>query len=365
MAFCFCLALRQVPAEVQRKYCVVTLRTLPSDTSVASFSAVLLGGLVALAVALGFLALSVALGFAQVDVYGSTPLSGVLPALGLPSVIGVALGLAAGAFVAGHLAGAAGVAHGLATWGLLSFFSASVAVSALGTAANTAASATGTVVSATGSALGGAARGAGSAVGGIASGAGDATGMVSPDLLGDMDWDETRGRLEETLRGTEIPELDPATLEQDFRAAGQEVADAGRALLLRPTDAGQILDDLGTRLSARLDAKAESINRQDAVNALVANGMTPEQADRSVTEAEQILADARTSLDEGLTRARQTVEDIRQAMATAEQQAREAADAAAAAASSAGWWAFLGAILGAVIAAAAGAAGARSRETFV
>lgn len=352
-------------AEAYRTYRIVTLRTLPSDTNVASLGAVLLGGLVALAVAVGFLALSVALGFAQVDVYGSTPLSGVLPALGLPSVIGVALGLAAGAFVAGHLAGAAGVAHGLATWGLLSLFSASVAVSALGTAATTAASATGTVVSATGSALGGVARGAGSAVGGVASGAGDATGMVSPDLLGELDWDETRARLEETLQGTEIPELDPATLEQDFRAAGQEIADAGRALLLRPTDAGEILGDLGDKLSARLDAKAEAINRQDAVNALVANGMTPEEADRAVTEAEQVLSDARSALDAGLTRARQTVDEIQQAMATAEQQARDAADAAAAAASSAGWWAFLGAILGAVIAAGAGAAGVLSREAFI
>lgn len=334
-----------------------TVASLPGRPALSSFSSVFLGALIAAAIAIAFASLSVALGFGAIDAYSDNPLAGVGTALGIPSVIGLALGLAIGAFVTGRFAGACGYSHGLATWATFLMLAALASSMAVSGAVRATGEAAGTILTTAGSAVGGVAQGAGSALGGISS--------LNGDLLGNVDWKQTSDQIKQTLRNTQIDGLQPDQFEQSFQAAAQDIKDAVRSIAINPAKTDEILTSLGDKLSEQVKAKTANFNRDDAITALVNNGMDRPSAEQAVDNAKRLVDQTGQAVDQGIERAKQTIAEIKQASEDLKNKAQEAAAQAAAATSKAAWWAFIAAIIGAIVASFAAEAGVKSREKYV
>lgn len=322
--------------------------------SVSSFSSVLLGAIIAAAIAISFSALSFALGFGTIDVYSDNPLAGIATAVGIPSVIGIALGIAVGAFVAGRLAGGAGYSHGLATWASLLILAVSAGAIAASGAVRTTGNVAGAVITSAGSAVGGVAQGAGSAIGGGMS-------ALNTDVLGDIDWNAKSQEIQQTLRNTRIDGLQPEQIEEAFKAAAQDIKDAARSIAINPAKIDEILSNLSNKLTERAASSTAEFDRNDAVTALVNNGWQQSEAEQAVDNAKRLIDQSRDAAQQGIERAKQTVAQIQQASEDLKNKSREVADAAAAAASTAAWWTFIAALVGALVSAFAGRAGVRSR----
>lgn len=323
--------------------------------SVSSFSSVLLGAIIAAAIAISFSALSLALGFGTLDVNAQNPLAGVGTAAGVPSVVGIVLGIAIGGFVAGRLAGAAGYSHGLATWASLLIIAALTSALAAGGAIKATSNVAGSMIAGTGSAIGSAAQGAGSA---LSSG----FSAINTEVLGDVNWSETSQEMQKTLRDTRIEGLQPEQLEENFKAAAQDIKDAARSFAINPSNSDAILKELGDKLKQRAESKASQFNRDDAIAALVNNGWQRADAEKAVDNAKALLDKSGEAVKQGIERAQQTVEEIQKASEDLKNRARQAADETAKAASKASMWTFIAALIGALVSAFSGQLGVRSRE---
>lgn len=326
-----------------------------SFPSVSSFSSIIVGAIVAAAIAISFSALSLALGFGNIDVNAQNPLAGVGTAAGIPSVLGLVIGLAIGAFITGRLAGAAGYSHGLATWASLLILAALASAMAAGGAIRATGSVAGSVITGTGSAVGGAAQGAGSILS-------NGFNAISTDVLGDIDWKETSKEIQQTLRDTEIDGLQPEQLQASFDKAAQDIKNAARAFAINPTNGDAILKDLADKLKETAESKAAEFNRDDAIKVLTDKGLELADAEKAVDNAKALLDQTNEKLQQGVEQAQKVVTDIQAAGAELKEKARQAADEAAAAASKAAWWTFIAALIGAIIAAFAGNFGVRSRQ---
>lgn len=324
-------------------------------TSASSFSSVILGAIIAAAIAISFSALSLALGFGSVDVNAQNPLAGVGTAAGIPSVIGIIIGIAIGGFVAGRLAGAAGYSHGLATWASLLILAALASAVAAGGAIRATSNVASSVIAGTGSAIGGAAQGTGSA---LSSG----FDAINTEVLGDVNWKDASQEVRQTLRDTKIEGLQPEQLEATFKGAAQDIKDAARAFAINPSNGDAILNELGEKLKQRAESKTSEFDRDAAVTALVNNGWERPDAEKAVDNAKALIDKSGETVKQGVERAQQTVAEIQKTSEEFKNKARQAADDAASAASKASLWTFIAAVLGALVAAFSGQFGVRSRE---
>lgn len=268
----------------------------------ASLSAVIVGGVVAVAVGVTLTALGAAIGAGLVDaVERDTPsASSFTMGAGAWMLATNVVGLFIGGLVAGRLSGAwskeDGAFHGLGVWAIASLFALMLM---------------GGVVGRVGSAVG-------SAAGGVASSmtqaAGAAAGAAAPQL--NVNPQEMVNRVRAALSAP----ADPARMNGDQRAA--EIA---RIIGNRITQ-GNLNDADRQRLNTLIAAEA---------------GLSPEEADRRVRAYE---AEAQRVAQE------------------TEQRAREAANATAKAASLSAWWFFATMLLGG-LAAFFGAGRGAERET--
>lgn len=363
---------------------MVDTRVYP-EVKAASWGAIFAGAVTALAVSVTLGFLGVALGFGAFDGTSSTPFAGVGTAFGLSSAVVMLVALAAGGFVAGRLAGQDGLIHGLVSWGLALLFGVVISVWALTGAARTAASTAGTVAGGVASATGTVLEAAGSAVGGLAGGAADAVGggadalagLIDDTLLADVDFGTSEAEIRTALANTEIETLQPAALEAELAAAREDIAAAGRALVVDPGQWDVIARDLAQDLGARAEAVVTEIDRQEVINTLVANtDLTPAEAAEATDNAIAAYAELSETVQTGLVEAEARIstavdeaeaaiarlqQEAQAALEEAEAEARRIADEAAAAATRAALWSFVAAALGAAVAGAAGLYGARSR----
>lgn len=317
-----------------------------------SWGAIFAGVVVALAVMMTFSLVASALGLGIVDPTSDDPFDGVGTAVGLWTVLTLAVGFGAGGFVAGVLAVRAGFLHGLAVWATSAIALMIAVVMAVSGLIGAAGSIVGTVASAVGTTVGTVADVAGDAVGA------SVEGVV--DQLGDVDTSGLTDDVEQVLVATEIPELQPEYLQNQVDEVRGEVADAAVALVTNPGSYEEALDELAASLEERASTISEAVDQEAIAAAVAANtDLTEDEAQAAVAnavgwtegatdEVAQFFGDAEANLTQAREDVGQLVDDARQGL-----------DDASDAASRAAVWAFIGLLLGAAVTAFAGLWGSR------
>lgn len=318
----------------------------------ASWGAIVAGVAVALAVLIAFALVAAALGLGMTDPTSDQPFDGVGMAVGLWTILTLALAMAAGGFVAGVLAVKAGFLHGLAVWAATTIAAAVVVVLAISGVVGVAANLTGAVASNLGRAAGTLAETAGDAVSSATEGVADAVGDV--DLTG-LDDD-----IEQILADTGVPELQPDYLQGQVDEVRTEIGDAARQLLTDPGGYEQILDDLAASLQERSETIVDAVDRDAVATAVAENtDLTDDEATEAVDEAVEWAEQAGAAFGDALDDAQAALDDARETVVGLVDDARETLDDASDAAARAALWTFVGVLVAAVIASFAGLWGSR------
>lgn len=317
-------------------------------SSNASWGAIFVGVVVALAVLLTLSLVAAALGLGIADPTSDDPFDNVGTAVGLWSIVSLAVALAAGSFVAGVLAVRAGVMHGLAVWATSTLALVVAVVFAVSGALGVA----GSVVGSVGSAIG-------SGAGTVAGVAGDAVGAATAaigDELGDVDGAALSDDVQQVLADTGVAELQPDYLEAQLEGARSEVGDAAVELVTDPGRYEEIFGELASSLQTRVDEISEAVDR-DAIATSVATNtdLTGAEAEEAVEEAVAAVESTTELFDNAQAALAEAGEEVPQLIDDARQTLDDAADAAARAA----LWAFAGLVIGAAIASFAALWGSR------
>ncbi|UNE53809.1 TIGR04086 family membrane protein [Bartonella machadoae] len=329
-----------------------------------SWSAIFAGLITALATSICLSFLVAALGFNQMDFTSSTPFAGTFLSFGIGSLIVMLISLALGSFVAGRFAESSGTLHGFLTWALLTLIMTLQAVHVVSSTAKIGAKAVGESTSAlqqTGDSL--------------------KTNLV-PFFSqendnnfakffreikdNDVDFDKLRSELHTLLKKSDIPALNPDRLKQSYQAALKEISSAITAFKEDPSHTGTILKNLSEHLSDRIEDITEDINQNDIVNALMNNGMTRADAQKTANNALDLYQTAEAKTEQALKNLEAQAHTLSQKLNSTMKDARHSADKAATTASHMGWWGFLGSLIGAILSSVCGYYGYRSRkDTFM
>lgn len=318
----------------------------------ASWSAILAGVVVAIAVLLTVSLVTAALGLGIADPTSNDPFDNVGWAVGLSSIVALALAVAVGGFVAGALAVRAGFMHGLAVWASSTIALVVAIVFAVSGVFGVAGSLLGSVGSAIGSGAGNLADAAGSAVGDVSDGIADS--------VGDVDTSGVTDDVRQVLIDTDVPELQPDYLEGQVDDIRTDIADAAQDLATNPGDYETVLDDLASSLQERVDNIADSVNEDAIADAVAKNtDLSAAEADEAVSNATGAAQDAADQFEESLTAAQDAVADAQEKIPQFVDDARRTLDDASDAAARAAAWAFVGLVIAAAVASSAGLWGSR------
>ncbi|WP_336277049.1 YrzE family protein, partial [Bartonella sp. CB178] len=264
-----------------------------------TWSAILGGLVIMLAVSVCLSFLVAALGFGQVDLGSQSPFQWSLLSVGISSLIVTIISLASGSFVAGRFAETSGAFHGFLTWALLTLI---MAIQAIFLASN-AASLSAKAVLKGGSAI-----------------QQTVTNDVFPALLKLSDEDfETfvRGKngngadfdkLRTLIDENEIPALNPDRLKQTYKAALKDIGSAMEDFKDDPSHYQAHLKNLGERLSGHVQAITEKIDRDDVVNTLINNGMTRAAAENTTDEAIDLYQAAKAKTERAINTLEQQID---------------------------------------------------------
>ena len=294
----------------------------PAKRTRVSWGAIFAGAVVATAITLLLTLLGVGGGLITSDALTGADGLGLFAAIWY--VISGTVGLLAGGYVAGRLAGSPSprdaVLHGLTTWGLTTVFAAWLVTSLAASLISGAASLAGTAVQATGTAVGGVASGVGSATGQVAGGAlsaaGGAVGAVDDIPLPDVDWSKYGSMANDLIKKT-----------------GANPAQTADEMGEQPVAAAK---DFAANVRKWVDGD-ESVSQEELIQVVTSNSDVSEaQAKKSLDDIKSGYATAKTQATEAYETAKAEASDAydtaemraTQAYETAKTEATEAAQTA-------------------------------------
>ncbi|RZK76526.1 MAG: hypothetical protein EOO85_11140 [Pedobacter sp.] len=312
-----------------------TIHTLKDRSAIGfinrlSWSAIIAGVLIAIAVQLLLSFLGIGIGMGSIDpIEESKPFSGLGTGALIWWIVSMLVSLFTGGWVAGwfsnHVQKADLILHGLLTWCLLTFLNMYLITSSVGK-----------IVGGVGSVI---TKGVSLAGKGISAAAPEAGGLIKNQLGIDQN---TFGKLKEEaqllLKQTGKKELQPGALKEQATQATGEGKVTGKEILENPQQAQQKLDSLFSKLFSAGDSTFSEVD-QDALVNIVQN-----RTGKSKTESEQIVQNWVSTLNTAK-------EKVKEVKVEAEQKAREVGDDVASALSKFAIFSFIGMILGAVSAA--------------
>jgi hypothetical protein len=329
-----------------------------AEPAIISWGAVFAGATSVISVSILLGLLGAALGFGLVDAQSSDPVSTAGWAVGIWTALSLLISLAVGGFVSGYLAGAGGWTHGFLSWSValvaalvLSAMAVAGTVRAAGSLMGTVASATGSVVSSTAGATGDAIS--------------DGVSALVDRIEGEVSLDGLQDDTLDALRASEIEALNPDRIEAEIAGARDDIAAAVDDLRSRPDQFDTIIADLAETLGNRAENLAQDIDRDEAVDAIVANTDIPrDEAEVIVDDAIAAFEDLSATAEAQLAEAEAAIDRARADLAALEDDVRAAADDAASAAARASLWAFFTLLLGALASVGAGVMGRRMRSPY-
>ena len=324
-----------------------------------SWGSIVAGVVTFFALLLTFSLIGSAIGLGVTDVTSDNPFDGVGTGLIIWGVLTLILSLFAAGFVAGVTSGRTGLIHGFLTWATSVILLFSLLTFTTINTFQTVGSVLGTVGSA-----------AGSGISTVAGGASDAVTKGFDSLtenITEVDTAELEGNVEDVLRDTDIPELQPEYLQGELDAVREDIVEAGRQAIANPDQFDQITSDLGDQLTERAETIEQSVD-EDAIAEAVAQNT--ELSEAEAQEATQNIVDSlNTATTEARTQienAQTTLEETQQELSTQIEELRVQTEQATQTASKASIWSFVALILTMILTSIGGIVGssaARRDET--
>lgn len=285
-----------------------------------SWGSVIAGAVTFAAVFLVLSLITSALGFGFLNPNGAEPLSGVGVSTAISVVITLLLSFCAGGFVAGAASRRSGKLHGFLTWALSVLLLFTMVSTIISSVLTTTANVAGTVAKETANVAGSVASTTGSAV----SKTTDAIYNEIAGQLGDanIDTDAAVEDAEQILRDTGVKELQPEYLKDTLSEASNEIAEAGKELVVNPENADAIVDDLVNSLTQKADDIGKEVDRDSVANAIEQNtDLNQEEAEETVDnivnglntaseEAKVQINNAAKSIEETKTNVEETTSEV-------------------------------------------------------
>ena len=317
----------------------MTVSDMPIWYNRISWGAIFAGLVIALAVQIMLTLLGAAIGLSTINPASeANPMNGIGTGGLIWFTISSIISMFLGGWVSGKLANGNlkdGMLHGLVVWGLATIVTIYLLTTAVGR-----------VVS-----------GVGALVGTSLAVGGSAVAAAAPDLADSakealrkngFDLDNIKSETQTILRQTGKPELQPENLRNQAQQAGNQATATAQANAdMVPAQQNANIDQLMDNLFRDGQDTVQAVDREAAVNVLVARGKTQAEAERTV---------------DGWIGSYQTA---RQQMQAAEAKARQMSEDAAAAAAKGALWAFIASLLGAIAAAMGGRTSIQTIDTRV
>ncbi|MCS3408469.1 YrzE family protein [Serratia sp. AKBS12] len=318
-----------------------------------SWGSIIGGVITVLAISLLLSTLGTSLGFAIVDPTSNDPVNGAGTTVVIWSAISIIVSLAAGAFVAGHLAGNDGLIHGFLVWATALLVAAVLGGIVLGGTIKATGNALGSIASATGSVV----SGAGSVVGGGIKGVANAGQQAFAELNLDtkLQPEQLEDNVVAALRKSKIETLQPEYMQQQLDGAKNDIGEAVKQLAVNPDNSDTVIQGLVDRLKKRGESLTQDVDRDSLTTALNQNtDMTPAEVNKTVDNI--IVAKQKTAqlVNQRLNDMQSKIEQAKQRYAELKQKAREQAAAAADVLARSALWSFFALLAGAVVSALAG-----------
>lgn len=277
-----------------------------------SWRSIFAGLITFLALSILFSFISATIGLGVTDLTSPNPLDNVGIGLIIWTIISFIVSLGAGGYVAGLTANRAGAIHGFLTWALGLLAILYLATSTIGSAFNTLGSLMGV---------------AGDTIADVANISGDIVYNFSQeafDSISDnlkIDTSELDKQVQDALKDSNIPELQPNYLQSQLDETITDIQNAAKAVIVDGKDANEELNGVYQNIENRLTTIGESLDEEKLSNAISENtDLTDAEADKAVEniktsyeeaqeQAKQLLADAETQLNQLMEDAEQTAEE--------------------------------------------------------
>ena len=278
-----------------------------------SWRSIFAGLITFLALSILFSFISATIGLGVTDLTSPNPLDNVGIGLIIWTIISFIVSLGVGGYVAGLTANRAGAIHGFLTWALGLLAILYLATSTIGSAFNTLGSLMGV---------------AGDTIADVANISGDIVYNFSQeafDSISDnlkIDTSELDKQVQDALKDSNIPELQPNYLQSQLDETITDIQNAAKAVIVDGKDANEELNGVYQNIENRLTTIGESLDEEKLSNAISENtDLTDAEADKAVEniktsyeeaqeQAKQLLADAETQLNQLMEDAEQTAEEV-------------------------------------------------------
>lgn len=312
-----------------------------------SWSAVFAGVLIAMIVQVALSLLGIGVGLSALDFAEErNPAAGLGIGSGIWYALTLLIALFAGGWVAGRLSSAPrsfdAIIHGLLTWSLVTLLTFYFLTSTLGRI------------------IGGVSRFIGGTLTTVGTVAGSGLAAAAPKI-GDeiqqqldeqgIDLSNLRAEVNQVLRQTGDPNLQPEALERRAEGAADQARAAGGRAADNPQAADDVAGNLFKNLFRQGQATVSQVDRDDAVNVVM------KRTGKSRAEAEQTVDNWINSYNQARAQVQQKTQEVKQ-------QARETADDAADAASTAAIMTFFGLLVGAGASGFGAKKGADSKDDY-
>ncbi|MEG0288780.1 MAG: hypothetical protein RR725_03945 [Carnobacterium sp.] len=307
-----------------------------------SWSAVFAGVVTFLASLFTLSLIGSAIGFGTVEPTSNHPFDGVGTGLIIWTIVTFILSLMAAGFIAGVTSRRVGMVHGFLTWAtsvlvllvMLSYLTAGV-FSAVG-------SALGSVFSVTGK--------------GAATVASSASDVVSDsfdkiiDNVGEVDTNEMETQVNDVLKDTDIPELQPDYINNELSAATDEIVEAGKELAVNPENSDEIISSTTDSLKNRAQKITDSVDKDAIANAVESNtDLNEEEAQEATDNIYNAAQSASKEAETKINQASQSIEEAQQKIDQTIEEARVKAEEASDATAKASIWGFVALLLGMIV----------------
>lgn len=324
----------------------------------------IIGGVVtALTVSMLLSILGTALGLSIINPTSDDIINGADTTIAIWSMISIIVSLAAGAFIAGHLAAVDGLIHGFLVWAT-SLLVAAIIGSLL---AGSAVKATGNIISTIASTSGNLLSSVSSTLEKGASGLTEIGSEIFDKLNIDtqLEPEKLQNDVIKALEKSGIPSLQPQFMQQQLEGAKIDLSDAIKMFVNQPNNSDIIAQNLTNKLKKRTELISQDIDEKALKRALIENtGMSSEQADNTMHTLIKAKNNTAKLINQRLNDAESKINEVKQEYTKLKEQAREQAEAASNALAYAALWAFLALLLGAIISAVAGFSGSKINSQY-
>ena len=283
-----------------------------------SWGAIFAGAVMALVTQLAFSLLGLGLGASAANPYSDDPVGGLGMGAAIWTLLSVLISLFTGGYVAGRLAGMPraqdSMLHGLVTFGLTSLLGFYLLTSGIGKVIG----------------------GAGSLVSSVVSSATKAAGDAAPGLIDSakdklqangVDTSNIQGQVEQLLRQTGKPALQPENLQNRAQNAGDQAQSTAQNAAQDPNAANADIKGLVNKVFSQNQDVANAADRDALVNVIMS------RTGKTRPEAEQIVNNYQQTYEQAKVKAQQLADETKQKALAAADATRKAAAKGALAAS--------------------------------